>query len=112
MPSRRIEKVNELLLHEIGTLVNELVRRRGILITLTRVEATPNLASAKVYFVVYPENKDAQAQKLLNESVAKVQHALNKRLYMKHVPKIIFVTEMPKGEVAEINRLLDLIKKP
>lgn len=107
MLSRRIEKVNELLLHEVAALVNELVRRRGVLITLTRTDATPNLASVKVYFVVYPENKEADAQKLLNESVAKIQHALNKRLYMKHVPRIIFVPEIPDP----ISALFDNLKK-
>lgn len=107
MSSHRIEKVNELLLHEVAALVNEFVRRRGILITITRADATPNLASVKVYFVVYPENKDTHAQKLLNESVAKIQHALNKRLYMKHVPRIIFVPEIP-----HLINVLDLIKDP
>ena len=82
------------MLREVAVLVNELVRRPGILITLTRTDATPNLASVKVYFVVYPENKRIHVQKILNESVAKIQHTLNKRLYMKHVPRIIFVPEI------------------
>lgn len=112
MSSRRIEKVNKLLLREVAVLVNELVRRPGILITLTRVDATPNLASVKVYFAVYPENKETHAQKILNESVAKIQHALNKRLYMKHVPKIIFVFDQSVQKAAEIEELLENSYKP
>lgn len=109
MSGHRIEKVNELLMHEIAKLINELIADKSVFITLTRVETTANLASAKVYFSVFPEGGEDKAKKLLSDRLNSIQRALNKRLYMKHVPRIIFVFNEHTTAATEVEKLLDKI---
>ena len=55
MPSRRIERINHLLRQEIAELLTREVKDSTLstsLISITEVETSPDLRSAKVYFSV------------------------------------------------------------
>ncbi|MBI4138389.1 MAG: ribosome-binding factor A [Candidatus Wildermuthbacteria bacterium] len=110
--TERVPQVNELLRKEIGAiLLRELDVEDGVLATLTRVEATPNLQSARVYISVMPEEKGLDFVKSLKYQVYQVQQELNRRLKMRPVPKIEWRLETKTAEAHKIEKLLDSIKK-
>lgn len=110
--TERIPQVEELLQKEIGALLlRELDLPQDILVTITRVEATPNLQQAKIYISVMPEEKRVEVFKLLESKVYEIQQFLNKRLRMRPVPRIEWVAETKTAEAQEIEEILDRIKE-
>ncbi|MBX4201131.1 30S ribosome-binding factor RbfA [Candidatus Parcubacteria bacterium] len=111
MPTTRIEKVNSLLQHEIGTILSRDFNFSGSLVTLTRVEANGNLQEAKAYISVMPEDKTDHVIGVLNKGVYDVQQKINKKLNMRPIPKIRFVKDEIIAEAARIEELLEKIKE-
>ncbi len=110
--TNRIEKVNSLLEHEIGKIIQrEIVFPKDFLVTLTKVQATPNLIEAKVYISVYPEDKADYAIEVLNKSVYDIQHQINRKLNMRPIPKIIFVKDVIESKAGKVEELLARLKK-
>ena len=73
--TERILQVNELLKEELGAiLLRELEFPENTLVTLTRVDAAPNLQQAKIYISVMPEK---QARGVLKKEL--VRHLRSKR---------------------------------
>lgn len=107
--SKRIERVNELIKRELGKILFEMLDvESSMLVTVTRVETTPNLLTAKVWVSVFPEKEERHVFAVLEQDIWKIQQALNKRLRMKPIPKIIFVKE---GAVREAGRIEETIEK-
>lgn len=96
--SHRIEKVNQLLKKEVGQLIHQETDFDDIWITVTKVDASPDLSQAKIKITVMPENKSEEALKTIKENIGSLQKKINRRLNMKWVPYLIF--EIDKGEVA------------
>ncbi len=108
--SNRIEKVNSLLEHEIGQILLRDFNFSGHLVTLTHVEATPNLIEAKAYISVFPEDVAPKVLETLNKGVYDVQQKINKLLNMRPIPKIIFVLDKEVAEASRVEELLEKIK--
>lgn len=110
--TERIPQVNELLQQELGAiLLRELDVPEGVIVTLTRVDAAPNLQQAKVYISVMPEENGSFVLTLLKKEVYEIQQLLNKRLNMRPVPRIEWFLEEKTKEAQEIEELLDKIKE-
>ena len=110
--TERILQVQELLKEELGAiLLRELDVSENTLVTLTRVDASPNLQQAKIYISVMPEEKGKEVLKLLEKEVYEIQQLLNKRLNMRPVPRIEWVLETKTAEAQEIEEILDKIKE-
>ena len=89
--SQRIEKVNELIKHELGNiLLREVDLPRDILVTITRTDTSPDLRRSTIYISVLPETKNKEAVEYIKSTLFSIQHALNKKLHMKHIPKVEF----------------------
>jgi ribosome-binding factor A len=110
--NNRILRVNELLQKEIGQiLLREFNIGEGSLLTITRVEAFPNLQGAKVYISIMPENKREEVSRTLQRNIFEIQQLLNKRLKMRPVPKIQWVEDRAGGNAQRIGELLDQVKQ-
>jgi ribosome-binding factor A len=111
MSSNRIEKVNSLLQKEISIIIARDFDFTGALVTLTHVQATPNLIEAKAYISVLPEEKNDAIVAILNKGVYAVQKKINKLLNMRPIPKIIFVKDDNISEAAKVEEILSTLKK-
>lgn len=109
--SNRIEKVNSLLEHEISKIILRDFNFQEALVTLTHVEATPNLIEAKAYISVMPEENSEKIVNVLNKGVYEIQQKINKKLNMRPIPKIIFVKDEKIKEAARVESLLETLKK-
>jgi ribosome-binding factor A len=109
--SKRVERVNSLLEHELSKiLLKDFDFSPEVLVTLTRVEATPNLIEAKVYVSVFPDEKADKIIETLNKGIYSIQQKINKLLKMRPVPKIRFVKEEQIAEAAKIEGILEKLK--
>jgi ribosome-binding factor A len=89
--SQRMEKVNELIKHELGQIIlRELDIAKDILLTIIRVETSEDLSHASVYITVLPDTKEKEMLKELKSNEFDMQRELNKKLRMKNTPKIDF----------------------
>jgi len=110
--SNRIEKVNALIKKELSLiLLREMDFSKDALITVTRVEAVPNLSEAKIYISTMPENKSDRVQEILKRKVYDIQQCLNKRLKMRPIPKIGFKKEGRTKQADRVEELLEQLKK-
>ena len=109
---RRILKINELIKREISQIVlKEIEFPKGTLVTLTRVETSPNLDNCKVYVSVIPETKEKEIFKILESKIGFIQRKLNKKLKMSKVPKINWEKETKTKEAERIERILVQLQK-
>lgn len=105
--SKRILRVNMVLKEELGKIIaKEFEFPEGILVTITRVETSPNLQQAKVYVSVVPDKEGREVMEMLRRQIFQIQQLLNKKFVMRPVPKIIFMPEKKTGEAARIEKLL------
>ncbi|MEK7124712.1 MAG: 30S ribosome-binding factor RbfA [Patescibacteria group bacterium] len=108
--TKRIEKVNSLLEHEIGNILLKDFKFDGALVTLTHVEATANLIEARAYISVLPEENSQKVISALNRNVQNIQRQINKKLNMRPIPKIIFVKDEQIAEAGKIESILSRLK--
>jgi len=110
--SKRILRVNQLIQKELSQIIlREIEFPKDLLVTITRVETSPNLAETRVYISSLPEDKSEIALNSLNSQIYEVQQKLNKRLKMKIVPRIIFKMEMKTKEAGRVEEILEKIKR-
>ncbi|MBU4204954.1 30S ribosome-binding factor RbfA [Patescibacteria group bacterium] len=109
--SKRIERVNSLIQRELGQIIfKEIELPKDILVTLTKVETSIDLANAKVYIAILPSDKAERVLAILNKMVYGLQKTLNRRLRMRPIPKIRFVEEEQNIEAARIEGILEGLK--
>jgi len=108
----RIKRVNALIKDELGKiLLKDIDFPQGVLVTITRVDSSPNLSQAKVYISVMPGKKIDKVSKILNRRIYNIQQTLNRRLKMRPIPRIEFQKEEKTEEAARVEELLEELKK-
>jgi ribosome-binding factor A len=107
---RRIEKVNALIRDELAGIVAEDVQfLQGVLVTITRVISSHDLHYADVFVSVFPK-KEKEVIALLNKKIAYIQGALNKKLKMRPVPRIMFKIDEEEKSRERIEKILTKIE--
>lgn len=106
----RIIKINELILHELSSLVlKEVEFPPDTLVTLTRAQTSPDLRHTNISVSVLPLKNAPTALRALYE--AKLFRLLYKKLSLKPLPKIHYKIDETEEHASEIESLLDEIKK-
>ena len=91
--TRRTERINELIREELSELIMRDLRdpRLDGLISITRVDTTPDLFNARVDVSVMSETADqAEAIKALNAAAGYLHRELVHRLELRRVPFLNF----------------------
>jgi ribosome-binding factor A len=112
--SRRTERVNDLIRDELSDLLLREVRdpRLGGLISITRVEVTPDLFSARVFVsVMGTETEQKDALHALNAAAAFFHRELKQRLQIRRVPFLSFRLDTSIAEGAEVLALMDEVAR-
>lgn len=108
----RIQKINSLIKKELARIIlKELEVETDNLITITRVETSPDAVLAKIFISVWPQKNVKKILKILEKNIFFFQKKLDKKLVMKNVPKIVFIEEKKTAEASRIERLLEGLKK-
>jgi ribosome-binding factor A len=108
--SRRTERVNELIREELSDLLLREVRdpRLGGVISITRVEVSPDLVNARVYVSIMNETTDrAAALQALNAGAGFFHRELKHRLELRRVPFLNFRLDKSIEEGAAVLAHID-----
>jgi len=110
--SYRIAQINELIRQELSTLLlTEIEFPKNCLVTIMRVETSKDLHYAKVWLSVMPTYYTKKVLDNLKANAGHLQFLLNKKLSMKPLPRLNFTIDESEKKAAEIEELLDRIKK-
>ncbi|MBI2448033.1 30S ribosome-binding factor RbfA [Candidatus Microgenomates bacterium] len=108
----RIEKVNELISQELGRIIQEEIEfEPGVMATIMRTDTSETLENATVYISIFPEAKRGSAIGLLNEKIGDLQKLLNRRLFLRFVPKILFKIDDSVVFLSELDKTFDEIRE-
>ncbi|RME99159.1 MAG: 30S ribosome-binding factor RbfA [Chloroflexi bacterium] len=113
MASRRQRQVAELLHEEISQLLQHGTRdpRLGF-VTVTGVEVTPDLRSARVFVTVLGDDADAKSTLEGLASAARFfRHQLGQTLSLRYIPELNFRLDTSLEYGNKIDRLLDSIQQ-
>jgi len=114
-PSRRIERINHLLRQEIADLLAREVKDAELntaLISITDVDTSADLRSAKVYFSVYGDDETIEAARdHLKRASGFLHRNLKERLDLRHTPYLEFVFDPSLERGDRIMRLMRSIEE-
>ncbi|NQU99654.1 MAG: 30S ribosome-binding factor RbfA [Parcubacteria group bacterium] len=106
MSNNRIKKLNSLVKEELSKIIQKEVDfEEGTLVTIQKVEVSPDVAHANIHISVIPDDSEEKALETLKDNVFRLQQELNKKLILKKVPKVRFTMDDSIKRVAEMEKL-------
>ncbi len=108
MAYKRADRVNALLQRELGTIISEELRDPRIAFsTVTAVEITADLRSAKVHVSVLGDDEQVRTtMQALSDARPYLRHELGARTELRYVPDLTFVSDQSAARSARIATLL------
>ncbi|MBV9119928.1 MAG: 30S ribosome-binding factor RbfA [Chloroflexi bacterium] len=114
--SRRTERVQSLIRHELGEILQQEVKDPRIegLVSITAVEVTPDLRMARVYLSVFGQSADAGTQAIAALNTAKpfLRHELGRRMSLRYAPQLDLRLDHSLEYADQVNRLLRDLPPP
>ena len=92
MASNRINRINEEIQKELSSLLRTVKdpRVQNTMISITRVETTPDLRYTKVYVSFLQEDKAQEAMKGLKSAAGYLRRQLGSNLRLRYAPEIVW----------------------
>ena len=108
MGSKRINGINQEIQKELSSLLRTVKdpRVQDVMISITRVETTPDLRYTKVYVSFLQENKAADAMKGLKSAAGFLRRQLGTNLQLRYSPEIVWALD---DSITYGARMLELI---
>ena len=113
MPTRRMQRLNDLIRDELADLLMHQTRDERLhgLISVTGVETAPDLSHSKVFISVFGEEEEVtQTLERMRHAASFFRRELAARLNLRHTPEIDFRLDRSIAEGARINLLLKEIQ--
>jgi ribosome-binding factor A len=113
--SRRTERVSDLIREELGNLLLREVRdpRLDALISITRVDVSPDLYNARIFVsVMAPPAQQQDALRALNAAASFFHRELKSRIQMRRIPFLAFRLDTSIEEGASVLARLDEVTRP
>lgn len=108
--SRRLDRVNELLRREIGSVIQKDYEWNGKLVTVSEVEITQDLKEGKVWTSVLGGDATPVIDKL-NRDHGAIQGKVMKRVVLKSTPVLRFYADKSAARGVDIVNLLQEVDK-
>ena len=95
MASNRIATINQEIQKELSALLRNVKdpRVQNTMISITRVETTPDLRWAKVYVSFLEEHRAAEAMKGLKSAGGYLRRQLGSNLKLRYAPEIVWALD-------------------
>ena len=108
MASNRINRINEEIQKELANLLRTIKdpRVQDAMISITRVETTPDLRYTKVYVSILQSEKAASAMKGLQSAAGFLRRQLGSDVRLRCVPEIVWALD---DSIVYGAKLLELI---
>ena len=111
MASNRLMRINEEIQKELSGMIRNLKdpRVQDTMISITRVETTPDLRYAKVYVSFLQEDRAAEALKGLKSASGYLRRELGRALQLRYTPELSFVQD---DSIVKGAHILELLRDP
>ncbi|OQB31166.1 MAG: Ribosome-binding factor A [Bacteroidetes bacterium ADurb.Bin174] len=108
MKSQRQEKIARMLQKELGEIFMLYARKmKGILISVTKVNITPDLSIAHISLSIFPSEKTTEVMEQIGIDAKTIRYDLGRRVKnMRIVPELIFHIDDSLDYLENIDRLL------
>ena len=95
MASNRINRINEEIQKELSSLLRNVKdpRVQGTMISITRVETTPDLRYTKVYVSFLQADRAEEALKGLKSAAGFLRRQLGTNLKLRYAPEIVWALD-------------------
>ena len=105
----RPKRVADLVRAELGELLARRVNDPGVgFITLTRVQVTPDLQHARVYFTTLgDDDQREQSRQALERATPFLRRQIGQRLTLKRTPRLTFHIDESIGHQERVEQLLE-----
>ena len=111
--SQRTERVAALLMKEVSQIIIEDMQNPRIsFITILRVEVTPDLRLAKIYYSIMGTDAEKKTSDIeLRNSAKFIQKHVNQRISLRYAIEIRLIREDSLDEAFKVERILNQIRK-
>ena len=109
MPTKNQGRMAQDMKRELIGIIGQMKdpRLTGGLLTVTRLDVTPDLDVAKVYVsVLGREGGPAPVVKALNAAAGHARTEISRRMHIRKAPRFVFVKDEGAAYAAHINKLL------
>lgn len=110
MEGKRLEKVNKLLLKELGDIFQKELKPKvpSLMITVTRVNVTSDLSYARVYLSVFGVDEKKKVVEEVGQNSKAIRGLLGNRIrhQMRVVPELRFIEDDSLDYIENIDNLL------
>ena len=108
MASKNQGRLAEDMKREVISVISTMKdpRLQGGLLTVMRVEVTPDLDVAKVHVSMMGSQGAAEAVSALNKGAGYVRTEISRRMHIRKAPRVVFVADDGAAYAAHINQLL------
>ena len=112
MASNRIGRINEEIQKELSSLIRNLKdpRVQDTMISITHVEATPDLRYAKVYVSFLQENRAEGALKGLKSAGGYLRRELGHSLQLRYTPELVWALDDSITYGAKMMKLINSLE--
>lgn len=110
MDTLRTTKLARLIQKELGELFRlETQKMKGVLISVTDVDLTPDLSNARAYLSVFPTEKQEEVMQLITDNSSTIRYNLGNRMasQLRHIPELTFELDRTEEYARRIDKLLD-----
>ena len=104
--AHRIEKVNETIKNTIGQAILEKIGLANGLISVTKVSASSDIKSARVFVSCFNSQDSAKVIRQLNSQAGYYQGVLRDHVQMRYTPKLKFILDDSIEYADKIEKLL------
>lgn len=105
----KVEKLNEMLQHELASAINREVSIPNALITVVYVRASSDLQFATVGVSVLPDNMAGTALSRLKKSAGMLSSILSKKTRLRQIPRLHFEFDPTEKKAAELENFMNNI---
>ena len=112
MASNRIGRINEEIQRELASLLRTVKDPRVLgLVTITRVDTTPDLRYAKVYVSVLDKSDVKEVVKGLKSAGGYLRREVGRALSLRYTPELVFQADDSIDRGTHILKLLNDIER-
>ncbi|MEO6077438.1 MAG: ribosome-binding factor A [Candidatus Andersenbacteria bacterium] len=112
MVSERILKINKHIQRTVSEILTESAELpAGVLVTISRVDTTPNLRFSKVWLYINPGTRAQETLDVLKKQMYDIQGEMNRTIHLHPLPRISFRHDSGLDYADTINKKLDELKE-
>jgi len=107
----RQQRINKQLQKDLAEIIQAqgMTHYCGAMLSITEVDASPNLATAKVYVSIFPTDKTQDVMQRINGKELRALLAQRVSKQMRIVPELSFVVDTTASYASRIDELLQQI---